>query len=53
MTVEEAAKKLGVSAQFIRIGLQQGRLPYGEAVKAKRWIYHINPAALERYIKGE
>ncbi len=54
MTVTEAAKALGVSPQFIRVGLQQQRLPFGEAVKmSKRWVYHINAEKLRRYMKGE
>ena len=43
MTVEEASKVLGMTPQFIRIGLQQERLPFGVAVKTSenRWTYHI------------
>lgn len=54
ITVEEAAKILGVSAQFIRIGLQRGRLPIGTAVKmSSKWTYHISPERLRKYIEGE
>ena len=43
MTVKEAAKQMGVSEQFIRLGLQQGRFPWGYAVKMrKRYSYFIN-----------
>lgn len=50
----EAAKQLGVSVNFIRIGLQQGRLPFGSAVKmSSRWTYQINEAALKNYQEGK
>lgn len=33
ITVEEAAKLMGVTPQFIRVGLREKRLPFGFAVK--------------------
>lgn len=49
--VKDAAAMLGVTEQFIRIGLQRGQLPIGAAVKFKsRWAYHISPAKLREYI---
>lgn len=43
MTVKEAAASLGVSEQFIRVGLQRGVLPWGYAVKiTKHYVYYIN-----------
>lgn len=43
MTVKEAAAALGVSEQFIRIGLQRGVFPWGYAVKiTKHYVYYIN-----------
>ena len=43
LSVEEAAKLMGVGAQFVRVGLQQGRLPFGWAVKNKsKWRYYIS-----------
>jgi hypothetical protein len=51
VTVKQAAKLLGVSEQFIRIGLQQGVLPIGAAVKmSERWTYHISLKKLNEYI---
>lgn len=40
----EAAKLLGVTAQFIRVGLQRGRFPWGYAVQLspKKYTYFIN-----------
>ena len=48
--VSDAAKLLGVSSQFVRIGLQRKTLPIGTAVKMKRWVYYINPHQLEMYL---
>ena len=43
----EAAAVMGCSPQYIRIGLQQGRLNIGEAVKMSSiWTYNISPALL-------
>ena len=55
MNVLEAAKILNVSPQFVRIGLQQQRLPIGTAVKmSTRWTYHISEKKLKEYIeKGD
>ena len=50
MTVSEAAKILGKSPQFVRIGLQRGVLPIGTAVKmSSRWTYHISEEQLKKY----
>ena len=49
--VSEAAKILGVSSQFVRLGLQRGTLPIGTAVKmSSKWTYYINPHLLELYL---
>lgn len=51
MKVKEAAKQLNKSEQFIRVGLQQERLPFGVAVKVnKRWNYHISENLFMDYI---
>ena len=54
MLVSEAAQKIGMSTQTLRLGLQQRLFPFGEAIKTseKRYVYHINPKALEKYIEG-
>ena len=46
-----AARLLGKSENFIRFGLQQGRLPFGSAVKTgkDRWSYHVSPPLLAQY----
>jgi hypothetical protein len=49
--VKQASKLLGVSEQFIRIGLQHGSLPFGVAVKmSERYTYYISKKKLEEYI---
>lgn len=55
MTVIEASKVLGVSPQFIRLGLQQGRLPIGTAVKtsSNRWTYDVREHLLVQYMGEE
>ncbi|WFD09951.1 helix-turn-helix domain-containing protein [Tepidibacter hydrothermalis] len=46
ISVAEAARRLGKSQQYIRVGLQNQRLPFGTAVYVKRWSYHISPKLL-------
>ena len=54
VSVKEASQILDVSPQFIRIGLQQQRLPYGTAVQiSSEWTYHISRKLLEEYIGKE
>jgi transcriptional regulator with XRE-family HTH domain len=53
ISVAEAARRLGKSEQFIRVGLQNQRLPFGTAVFVKRWSYHISPKLLDEYIGKE
>ena len=51
ISVKEAAEILGVSQQFVRIGLQREKLPIGTAVKmSSRWTYHISPKLLQEYV---
>lgn len=51
MTVKEAAKLLGKSEQFVRIGLQREILPFGYAVKmSSKWTYHISEYKIYEYI---
>ena len=52
LSVPEAAAALGVSPQFLRLALQQGRFDFGTAVKMKRWAYYINPERFYTYTGG-
>ncbi len=48
--VSDAAKVLGKSEQFVRIGLQRNLLPIGTAVQmSSKWTYHISPKLLKEY----
>lgn len=51
VTVRQAARCMGVSDQFVRVGLQQGRLPIGTAVPGtgSKWIYYISAERLREY----
>ena len=51
MTVEEAAKRLGKSEQFVRVALQRGKAPFGFAVQMNsgKWCYHISPKKFAEY----
>ena len=54
MKIKEAAKVLGVNPQFLRVGLQQERFPFGFAVKMKKhWAYHIDEGKLRDWMKGK
>ena len=53
LSVPDAAAMLGVTPQFLRLGLQQGRFPFGTAVKMKRWAYYINSERFYAYIRKE
>lgn len=51
LSVATVAKIIGKPEQFIRIGLQQQRLPIGSAVKtSSHWTYHISYELLKNYI---
>ena len=48
MTVKQTADLMGVSPQFVRIGLQRGILPFGYAVKMSgRYVYWISKEKFE------
>lgn len=54
LKVEDVAKKLGKSPQYIRICLQRGLLPFGTATKmpkSNRYTYVIFPEKVKEYIK--
>ena len=52
VNVALAAKLTCSSLQYIREGLKQQRLPYGEAVlmPSGRWCYHIYPKKFYAYL---
>lgn len=49
--VSEAAKIIGKSQQFVRIGLQRKLFPFGVAIQmSSKWTYHISPKLLKEYV---
>lgn len=52
ITVKAAARCLGKSEQFVRIGLQRGLLPFGLAVPGtgENWNYDIRPEKFRDYV---
>lgn len=54
MLVEDAAKKLEMNPQTLRLALQQGLFPFGVAVKTSenRYTYKIFETRLELYLEG-
>ncbi len=54
ISVIDVSKILDTSPQFVRMGLQQKRLPFGVAVQtSSEWTYHISQKLLEEYIGEE
>lgn len=52
--ISVVADLLGKTQQYVRIGLQQQRLPIGSAVKmSSEWTYHISYELLKNYIGEE
>ncbi len=51
LSVAQAAKLMGKSLQFIRIGMQRGLLPIGTAIETKpgRYTYYISPKLFQEY----
>ena len=54
ISVVEAARLMGVTPMFLRIGLREGKFPFGTAVRMPggRWSYYINATRFERYLTG-
>lgn len=52
LSIKEAAKAMGVSEQFVRVGLQKGVFPFGSAVKIKgsKFAYYISPYRFSEYV---
>lgn len=53
ISVQTAAKIMGINARFLQMALQQGRFPFGTAVKMKQWAYYINTERFITYMTGE
>ena len=54
MPVAEAAARMGITPQALRMGLRHGRFPFGTAVKMeRRWVYYISRERFDRWMRGE
>lgn len=52
--ISTVAEILGKSQQFVRIGLQQQRIPIGSAVQtSSQWTYHVSYELLKKYVGSE
>ena len=51
LSIQRAAELMGVSAQFLRVGIQEGKFPFGTAVKVtgRRYSYYISPARFTEF----
>ncbi len=51
LSVNQAAKLMGASPQFIRLGVQRKELPFGYAMKmnGNRYVYHISTKKFSEY----
>ena len=52
LTVPEAAAIMGVTPQFLRMGLRHGKFPFGDADKLKRRSYYITAESIFSYMAG-
>ena len=52
VTIKEAAELLDIPAQCLRIGLRQGKFPFGTAVQSsdRRYTYYIHRGRLYEYL---
>jgi phage antirepressor YoqD-like protein len=50
--INEAAKVMGISAQFLRAALLQDKFPFGVGVKMGQNEFYINTTRFIRYMEG-
>ena len=54
ISIKQASKEMGKSEQFVRIGLQTNRLPFGSAVLiSTHWTYYISPIKFYSFLGKE
>ena len=54
ISIKQASKEMGKSEQFVRIGLQTNRLPFGSAVLiSTHWTYYISPIKFYSFLGTE
>lgn len=44
LTIKEAAEAMGISQQFLRVGIQKGIFTFGKAMQlsGEKYVYYIN-----------
>lgn len=52
VTIQDAAEIMGVTPQFLRMALMQGRFSFGVGVKMGQNEFYINAARFVQYMKG-
>jgi len=53
VSIREAARRMGVPEQMLRIGLQNDKFSFGTAVRGRgRWSYYINRQRFETYMSA-
>ena len=54
ISIDEAAKVLDCTKQFLRVALQRGAYDFGVAIKmsGNRYTYYINRDKLMNYLRG-
>jgi len=54
ISVETAARRMGVTPMWLRMALRLGRVPFGTAVQMPggRWSYYINAERFDRWMAG-
>ena len=52
ISVEEAARIMGVTPMFVRLGLRRKEFPFGVAIEGKRWAYYINAERFRAYMEA-
>lgn len=52
LSVPEAASIMGVTPQFLRAALLQGKFPFGVAVEMKQNEFYINSERFVLYMEG-
>jgi hypothetical protein len=54
LTIQQAARIMGVTPRFLQMGLQYQRFPFGAAVYMhKRWSYYINAERFRAYMEAQ
>jgi hypothetical protein len=52
LSVNQAAKIMGITPKFLQMGLQQEKFPFGVGVRFEQWEHYINTERFIKYMKG-